>query len=436
MSTVKSCGNSDGQRRRVRLSKRLASALLFLGSCALLLPFLLVELGIVKEPIFVKIGRAIQTTAGMLTTSSSSPSEATSSFDGNFEDIFGAFAEMTDTSARSLPHNNAEARFRAYKSSVRVMVTLIVEDPEGPATWDAREAIAAHFEPHIAALGDFFDFNNVTARVAYYGSIASKAPKRMRDEYYYYSPSDVKNMLEANDWVDGPLFLESFELRLNFWVFSPRCDVRPLVLRDPETGSTSSSFLVTDWGGVHILRDECSSERPADYVSTDALAPAFRAFGGHLRELLGISGDPASDVTKAAFLRSSLQHTAHMALSMQSLVADMPSMSALERALAHMRTSFALFNASRATCCYAAATTCSDCAQALKWARESLKFVVTAYFDHDLLPQLFFPDQHLLAVHLPLLAPLSLPLFVGLFKELQRHFRKARERRDEKKKQE
>lgn len=72
-------------------------------------------------------------------------------------------------------------------------------------------------------------------------------------------------------------------------------------------------------------------------------------------------------------------------------------------------------------------------AGAMRWAREALRRSEAAYFDPTMVPQLYFPEDYLMAVYLPFLGPLAFPLLWGFVQELARYWkkRKAKQKRDE-----
>jgi phosphatidylinositol glycan class S len=43
-----------------------------------------------------------------------------------------------------------------------------------------------------------------------------------------------------------------------------------------------------------------------------------------------------------------------------------------------------------------------------------------SFFEKSMVGQVYFPDEHKVAVYLPLLGPIGVPLVVGLMKELKR----------------
>lgn len=70
------------------------------------------------------------------------------------------------------------------------------------------------------------------------------------------------------------------------------------------------------------------------------------------------------------------------------------------------------------------------CAGAMRWAREALRRSEAAYFDPTMVPQLYFPQDHLMAVYLPFLGPLAFPLLVGFAQELWRYYKKRKAKSD------
>ncbi|CAM9538748.1 unnamed protein product, partial [Hapterophycus canaliculatus] len=65
-------------------------------------------------------------------------------------------------------------------------------------------------------------------------------------------------------------------------------------------------------------------------------------------------------------------------------------------------------------------------AGAMRWAREARRRSEAAYFDPTMVPQLYFPQDHLMAVYFPFLAPLAFPLIFGFAQELLRFYRKKK----------
>lgn len=74
-------------------------------------------------------------------------------------------------------------------------------------------------------------------------------------------------------------------------------------------------------------------------------------------------------------------------------------------------------------------------AEAMRWAREALRRSEEAYLDPTMVPQLYFPQDHLMAVYFPFLAPLAFPLIFGFAQELVRYYRKTKKTKNKAKQQ-
>ena len=55
-------------------------------------------------------------------------------------------------------------------------------------------------------------------------------------------------------------------------------------------------------------------------------------------------------------------------------------------------------------------------------AREAYADSEKAFFEKSMVGQVYFPDEHKVAVYLPLLGPIGVPLVVGLVRELKQMF--------------
>jgi GPI-anchor transamidase subunit S len=56
----------------------------------------------------------------------------------------------------------------------------------------------------------------------------------------------------------------------------------------------------------------------------------------------------------------------------------------------------------------------------LQHARKAWEDSEKAFFEKSMVGQVYFPDEHKVAVYLPLLGPVGVPLLVGLAREVKR----------------
>ena len=57
---------------------------------------------------------------------------------------------------------------------------------------------------------------------------------------------------------------------------------------------------------------------------------------------------------------------------------------------------------------------------AMDQASDAFRDSERAFFDKSMVGQVYFPDEHKVAVYLPLLGPVGVPLVVALLKEMRR----------------
>ena len=117
--------------------------------------------------------------------------------------------------------------------------------------------------------------------------------------------------------------------------------------------------------------------------------------------------------------------------SIVQLVGDMPQMSVLPRVAQRIAHAVALVerilcvpthatSTSTSTITTCAAHHASGAAAALlAIAREAVDEADAAYYDHTMIRQLYFPQEQMLGVFAPLLAPLLLPFFFGWIREFK-----------------
>jgi phosphatidylinositol glycan class S len=67
-------------------------------------------------------------------------------------------------------------------------------------------------------------------------------------------------------------------------------------------------------------------------------------------------------------------------------------------------------------------------AEGLAHARIAEAEAERAFFEKSMVGQLYFPDEHKLAVYIPLLGPVGVPLLLGLLNEIKAWRKRRRER--------
>ena len=205
---------------------------------------------------------------------------------------------------------------------------------------------------------------------------------------------------------------------------------------DKSCRSAYEAFEIPGWGGVVIHH-----RKPHDLplIDTNASKKEMGYFVAHMRRLLGIK--TAVSTTQVEFLPSvedgvtdweidaacrswTVRHlvsTTQTLKSIAKLVNEMPHMSVLERIQRNVEHSIAALQEVYSTIEKARNETSNPkFASILRLARTAAAYADAAYYDSTMVPQLYFPEEHLYAVYLPLLAPIVLPLVGSLRREYRR----------------
>jgi hypothetical protein len=178
-----------------------------------------------------------------------------------------------------------------------------------------------------------------------------------------------------------------------------------------------NSWLVPQWGGVHILNlpiHEATSTR----LTADALAPGMQTFANQLISLFGLPPAPASlplristlERLRAASLISSTSSTLG---ALAQVYQKLPSIPVPDNVAQSVQ--FSINHLQQACNCLKK----GEFQRALEDARVAQMEAEKAFFERSMVGQVYFPDEHKVAVYLPLLGPVAVPMIMAAVKELK-----------------
>ncbi|KAJ9605110.1 GPI transamidase component [Cladophialophora chaetospira] len=315
---------------------------------------------------------------------------------------------------------------RAYKSSPEFHLTFSLLTASGaPSSWDIQSAITEHVQPLVKALSSIADFE-VTTQVQLYATLPPTVQPSHREGLNgtFLYQSDLPAFVNAAEWPlapslgDGPT--------LNFILYVPAKDQVPLTIE----GINEHSWLIPQWGGIQILNPPL---HPHPVHGTRTLPPQldkellhspFQTFASQLLSLLGVL--QSSDNTKARPLQ--LRLDAYKRLSTLTLylkaASSLGSLARLAQRLSNIpipRDVAQLVDDAISNLCSSRhALLESKWDEALSYAKVAFRDSEKAFFDKSMVGQVYFPDEHKVAVYLPLLGPVGVPLVIGLLREVKR----------------
>jgi len=154
-------------------------------------------------------------------------------------------------------------------------------------------------------------------------------------------------------------------------------------------------------------------------LSKESIKPALLTFSHQLLSLLGAPDSPSSIPLQlnslTRFQAASLLLSASSTMgSLARLTVELPSIPIPENValgvdsiLRHLRETCSSLREGRFV-------------EALDHARIAETESERAFFEKSMVGQVYFPDEHKVAVYLPLLGPVGVPLIFSLIKELKR----------------
>lgn len=302
---------------------------------------------------------------------------------------------------------------RAFKYAPTYHLTFSLFSPTyTPSKWDVETALRTYLNPLLESFSAISNFT-VDTQVQLY---ATFSPSINQPEYdddlkaWTLRREDLSGFVNAAEWPLSPSTGEG--PTVNFVLYVPEQTQSPLIIKE----NGGNSWLVPQWGGVHILN--LGAETVPQTLSADALAPAMHTFSDQLVSLFGLSQAPASlplristlERVRAASLitttSSTLGALAQVYQKLPSIpVPDIVAQSAA-LAIAHLQQACDSLHQ-------------GSFHEALENARIAQGEAEKAFFERSMVGQVYFPDEHKFAVYLPLLGPVGVPLIMAALKELK-----------------
>lgn len=314
---------------------------------------------------------------------------------------------------------------RAVKSSPTYHLTFSLFTAEGaPSSWAVEAALKSHIQPLVAALSATSNFT-ITTQIQMYSPFSSAIPLyKVEDmEGVFLKENDLSAFVNAAEWPLSPSIGEG--PTLHFILYVPKRDQLPLTILEDK----GASWLIPQWGGITILNpslathSETGLQTIVNQLSKEELEPAFETFSKQLLSLLGVPASTCQGHSLPLSLRlqtqkrlsglalyfrasSTLGSLARLAEHLSSIPIPKHVASLVDETIANLQQSAQSFRE-------------SDWDGALGYSTKAFKHSEKAFFDKAMVGQVYFPDEHKIAVYLPLLGPIGVPLVVGLVREIR-----------------
>ena len=281
-----------------------------------------------------------------------------------------------------------------------------------PSAWNIEAALQTYLAPLLESFSSISNFT-VDTQVQLYATFSPSIHKPEYEETakaWTLRKEDLSGFVNAAEWPLSPSIGEG--PTVNFIVYVPAPNQSPLLVKE----SAGNSWLVPQWGGVHILNLPSGSS--SDALTVEDLAPAMHTFSDQLTSLFGLSQIPSSLPLRISTLErvraASLIFSASSTLgALAQVYQKMPSIPVPDNVAQSVASTI---NHLHQACNYLRDGRFQS---ALDHARVAEVEAEKAFFERSMVGQVYFPDEHKVAVYLPLLGPVAVPLVMAALKELK-----------------
>jgi phosphatidylinositol glycan class S len=276
-----------------------------------------------------------------------------------------------------------------------------------PNTWDIDAAVRNYMKPVLDVLSPIHNFT-IDTQVQLYATPGAQSQ--------VLSKEDLASFINAAEWPLSPSI--GGAPTINFVVYVGNQTVG----LDADGSQTSQSWMIPQWGTVYLLPLQATTA----YVTSESLKQPMLTFAGHLLSLLGTPQSGSLPLRLSTLSRiksadlllqasSTLGSLARLSLALPSIAIPRSVADGVSKTMHHLEQACANLGG----------------LDGLLHARIAEEEAERAFFEKSMVGQLYFPDEHKIAVYLPLLGPVGVPLVIGLINEIKKFMKKRRERAEE-----
>ncbi|KAK6949672.1 hypothetical protein Daesc_009756 [Daldinia eschscholtzii] len=279
-----------------------------------------------------------------------------------------------------------------YSQTYHLTFSLFTSGPS-PSSWDIESAIDEYMQPILDLLGPIHNFT-IDTQVQLYATPGVQSQ--------VLSKEDLSSFINAAEWPLSPSI--GGAPTVNFVVF-----IGNQTIGTASEIGTSQSWLIPQWGSVYLLPPSSTNHVPSEVLKQPVLT-----FASHLLSLLGTpqSGSLPMRLSTLTRIRSadvllrassSLGSLARLSLALPSISIPSSVADGVAKSMYHLQLA------------------CSNLGgtDGLEHARIADVEAERAFFEKSMVGQLYFPDEHKIAVYLPLLGPVGVPLVIGLLNQIK-----------------
>jgi len=330
------------------------------------------------------------------------------------------FATISERLTAEMLAGISKRTTRAMKYASTYHLTFSLLTPSAyPTAWNIEEAAKHTLDPVLQALLQVSNFTVDTQILPYATLPPSIQPKYSESDGGWILEADsLRGFINAAEWPLSPSI--GAGPTINFVLYIAPSEQSPLLV----AGSHTNSWIVPQWGSVAIL----NPDRDAQSLSTDDLEPVLLNFSSQLLSLLGVPSTPAASLPLRLSMLARLRAASFILSASSTLgslarvVATLPNIPIPKTVAVSVDATIAHLNLA------CAALQEGNFEHALKNAQIADAEAEKAFFERSMVGQVYFPDEHKVAVYLPLMGPMAVPLVLSALKEIVPYIKSLKKR--------
>eukprot|EP01132_Coremiostelium_polycephalum_P004256 gene4256-5326_t len=324
--------------------------------------------------------------------------------------------------------------------------TLLNSDPSFIIPkWDFPYLSNKYIQPFIEQISDIANFT-IQSKISHYSTLMKPPSFDDATKSYYIPANTLSQYINPNEWKLDTT--STNQPTLNFIIYIPPKNQSPLYIRSTSNKNNLNSFLIPQWGGIVIHSfnetDDSNVNNNNNRIKdvTESVQNDMIIFRQHLKKLLGISSSKSTSTSTSTsrlnsieieetikrYTAENINNTISTLTSLASLIESLPNMQVLENIRIEVLTAITSLNLAHQR------LEMNDYRGALHASKVALVASENAFFDKNMLSQLYFPDEHKYAVYTPLFVPVCFPIIAGTIQELK-HFLKKRKQQKQQQQQ-
>lgn len=284
-------------------------------------------------------------------------------------------------------------------------------------SWEFKDFYQKYLVNFIDLISRFSNFT-IDSQIEYYSTLSSIPQFDEATNAFVLHEDDTSIFVNHEKWnLDNNVLIPPTNDKdltfINLILYIPSKEFQPLLVENSKT----NSFITPQYGGIQILN--LNTDEGKNTLTVEDLKPIFETFTSQIFTLLGLPKQPKSPYIRVDFLTryfiiNNLRKSTENLGSLVRLIHSLPSISIPNNTQKHVTNVFNSIDESIKQLNGHLNLTASA-----HHANQALVESNLAFFEKEMVQQIYFPEEHKFAVYSPLLGPIFTILFLGFIRITQ-----------------